>query len=38
MRKLSALFVVLVTVLGIAGVAWAATPGVTKDEIKLGVS
>src|SRR4051794_22735584 len=38
MRKLSALFVVLVTALGMAGVAWAATPGVTKDEIKLGVS
>jgi len=38
MRKLSALVVVLVTVLAIAGVAWAATPGVTKDEIKLGVS
>jgi hypothetical protein len=38
MRKLSALFAVLVTVLGVAGVAWAATPGVSKDEIKLGVT
>jgi len=38
MRKLSALFVVLVAVLGAAGVAWAATPGVSKDEIKLGVT
>ena len=38
MRKFAALFVVLVTVLGIAGVAWAATPGVSKDEIKLGVT
>jgi ABC-type branched-subunit amino acid transport system substrate-binding protein len=37
MRKLSTLLVVLVTVLGAAGVAWAATPGVSKDEIKLGV-
>ncbi len=38
MRKFAALFVVLVTVLGIAGVAWAAAPGVSKDEIKLGVA
>ena len=38
MRKFAALFVVLVTVLGIAGVAWAATPGVSKDEIKIGVT
>jgi ABC-type branched-subunit amino acid transport system substrate-binding protein len=38
MRKLSALFAVLVMVLGVAGVAWAATPGVTNDEIKLGVT
>ena len=38
MRKFAALLVVLVTVLGIAGVAWAATPGVSKDEIKIGVT
>ena len=38
MRKVSALFVVLVTMLGIVGVAWAATPGVSKDEIKIGVT
>jgi ABC-type branched-subunit amino acid transport system substrate-binding protein len=38
MRKLSTLLVVLVTVLGAAGVAWAAAPGVSKDEIKLGVT
>jgi ABC-type branched-subunit amino acid transport system substrate-binding protein len=38
MRKVSALVVVLVTVLGIAGVAWAAAPGVSKDEIKIGVT
>jgi ABC-type branched-subunit amino acid transport system substrate-binding protein len=38
MRKSLALIAVLVTVLGVAGVAWAATPGVSKDEIKLGVT
>ncbi len=38
MRKLSALFVVLGSVLGEVGAAWAATPGVSKDEIKLGVT
>src|SRR3954453_22845281 len=38
MRKVSTGLVVLATVLGAAGVAWAATPGVSKDEIKLGVS
>lgn len=38
MRKLSALVVVLVVALGAAGVAWAAAPGVSKDEIKLGVT
>jgi branched-chain amino acid transport system substrate-binding protein len=38
MRKFSTLLVVLATVLGAAGVAWAATPGVSKDEIKLGVT
>jgi hypothetical protein len=39
MRKLSTLLVVLATVLGAAGVAWAAAaPGVSKDEIKLGVT
>src|SRR5690349_23395427 len=38
MRKLSALVVVLVVAFGAAGVAWAATPGVSKDEIKLGVT
>ena len=38
MRKLLALFVVLGTVLGVVGVAWAATPGVSKDEIKIGVT
>ena len=38
MRKLLALFVVLGAVLGVVGVAWAATPGVSKDEIKLGVT
>ena len=38
MRKLSALFAVFVTVLGVTGVAWAATPGVSKDEIELGVT
>jgi hypothetical protein len=37
MRKVSTLLVVLATVLGAAGVAWAATPGVSKDEIELGV-
>src|SRR3954463_6172180 len=38
MRKLLALFAVLGAVLGSVGVAWAATPGVSKDEIKLGVT
>ncbi len=38
MRKFAALIVVLVTVFGIAGIAWAATPGVSKDEIKIGVT
>jgi ABC-type branched-subunit amino acid transport system substrate-binding protein len=38
MRRLSALFAVLVTMLGVAGAAWAATPGVAKDEIKVGVT
>src|SRR6476661_10046485 len=38
MRKFAALFVVFMTVLGIVGVAWAATPGVSKDDIKLGVT
>jgi ABC-type branched-subunit amino acid transport system substrate-binding protein len=38
MRKLVALFAALVTVLGVAGVAWAAAPGVSNDEIKLGVT
>jgi ABC-type branched-subunit amino acid transport system substrate-binding protein len=38
MRKLSAIVAVLATVLGVAGVAWAATPGVSKDDIKLGVT
>jgi len=38
MRKLLALFVVLGAVLGVVGVAWAATPGVSKDEIKIGVT
>lgn len=37
MRKLLALFAVLGFVIGAAGVAWAATPGVEKDEIKLGI-
>jgi ABC-type branched-subunit amino acid transport system substrate-binding protein len=37
MRKLFTLLAVLVTVLGSAGLAWAATPGVSKDEIKLGI-
>src|SRR5262245_26511833 len=37
MRKLLALFAVLGFVVGAAGIAWAATPGVSKDEIKLGV-
>ncbi len=38
MRKSLALIAVLVTVVGVAGAAWAATPGVSKDEIKLGVT
>ena len=38
MRKLSVLLVVLVTMLGVSAVAWAASPGVTKDEIKIGVT
>jgi ABC-type branched-subunit amino acid transport system substrate-binding protein len=38
MRKLSALLVVLVTVLGVTGAAWAASPGVSRDEIKIGVT
>src|SRR5207342_2016686 len=38
MRKFAALFVVLVTVVGITGIAWAAAPGVSKDEIKIGVT
>ena len=38
MRKLTALIAALVTMLGVVGVAWAATPGVSKDEIKLGVT
>jgi ABC-type branched-subunit amino acid transport system substrate-binding protein len=38
MRKLLALFAVLGSVLSVVGVAWAATPGVSKDEIKLGVT
>jgi len=38
MRKVSALFVVLVSVFGVAGVAWATAPGVSKDEIKIGVT
>ncbi|HLM19092.1 MAG TPA: ABC transporter substrate-binding protein [Acidimicrobiia bacterium] len=38
MRKISALVVALVSVLGVAGVAWATAPGVSKDEIKLGVT
>jgi ABC-type branched-subunit amino acid transport system substrate-binding protein len=38
MRKLSTLLVVLVTVLAAAGVAWAAAPGVSSDEIKVGVT
>jgi ABC-type branched-subunit amino acid transport system substrate-binding protein len=38
MRKLLALFAVLGFVVGAMGVAWAATPGVSKDEIKLGVT
>jgi ABC-type branched-subunit amino acid transport system substrate-binding protein len=38
MRKVSTLVVVLLVVLGAAGVAWAAAPGVSKDEIKLGVT
>src|SRR4029079_4740272 len=38
MRKLTALIAALVTMLGVAGVAWAATPGVSKDEIKVGVT
>jgi ABC-type branched-subunit amino acid transport system substrate-binding protein len=38
MRKLLALFAVLGTVLGMVGVAWAATPGVSKDDIKIGVT
>jgi branched-chain amino acid transport system substrate-binding protein len=38
MRKLLVLFAVLGCVVGAAGIAWAATPGVSKDEIKLGVT
>jgi ABC-type branched-subunit amino acid transport system substrate-binding protein len=38
MRKLLALFAVLGAVLGVVGVAWAATPGVSKDDIKVGVA
>jgi ABC-type branched-subunit amino acid transport system substrate-binding protein len=38
MRKLVASFAALVTVLGVAGVAWAAAPGVSNNEIKLGVT
>jgi len=38
MRKLLALFVVLGAVLCVVGVAWAAAPGVSKDEIKIGVT
>jgi ABC-type branched-subunit amino acid transport system substrate-binding protein len=38
MRKLLALFAVLGAVLGVVGVAWAATPGVSKDDINVGVA
>jgi len=38
MRKLLALLAVLGSVLGVMGAAWAATPGVTNDEIKIGVT
>jgi ABC-type branched-subunit amino acid transport system substrate-binding protein len=38
MRKLLALVVVLAVVIGAGAVAWAATPGVSKDEITLGVT
>lgn len=38
MRKVLALLVVLGGVLGGIGAAWAAAPGVTKDQIKLGVT